>query len=283
MRIQSQRRSAFTLIELLVVIAIIAILAAILFPVFAQARESARAISCLSNMRQLGIGLQMYGQDNDEQFPNIYSGWGPVAQTGGPGTQEGWQWRNAVQVYTKNKGIMTCPSNPVGGPRGAGDFPASDSNKWNNNGMGYAMEPDRKMSQGYAFNAGATTWCSVDDTGTNWAKKQPLALAAINRPANLIAIGETSWRQADFGPDWFLQSGGQCGGRALYAHRALNGPSNYIYFDGHAKAKKVGQVMFPLVNNEMVNNPPTDPNATHVVTDWGWDIDMSSGLCNLYK
>src|SRR6201996_7784069 len=60
--------TAFTLIELLVVIAIIAILAAILFPVFAQAREKARAIACMSNMKQLGLGVQMYIQDNDERL-----------------------------------------------------------------------------------------------------------------------------------------------------------------------------------------------------------------------
>ena len=68
-----QRRNAFTLIELLVVIAIIAILAAILFPVFAQAREKARAISCLSNMNQLGLSMQMYVQDYDETFPPYVS------------------------------------------------------------------------------------------------------------------------------------------------------------------------------------------------------------------
>src|SRR5689334_17839448 len=62
-------RSAFTLIELLVVIAIIAILAAILFPVFAQAREKARSASCLSNLKQLSLGMTMYAQDYDETFP----------------------------------------------------------------------------------------------------------------------------------------------------------------------------------------------------------------------
>src|SRR5947208_15971108 len=67
-----QRRNGFTLIELLVVIAIIAILAAILFPVFAQAREKARAISCVSNEKQVSLGVLMYVQDYDETFPRHY-------------------------------------------------------------------------------------------------------------------------------------------------------------------------------------------------------------------
>ena len=72
-----QRRTGFTLIELLVVIAIIAILAAILFPVFAQAREKARAISCMSNLKQTGLGTLMYVQDYDDNFPiNLYVGFG---------------------------------------------------------------------------------------------------------------------------------------------------------------------------------------------------------------
>src|SRR5258708_19715381 len=66
----SNKRPGFTLIELLVVIAIIAILAAILFPVFAQARESARMTSCLSNLKQIGLGTMMYLQDYDERYPN---------------------------------------------------------------------------------------------------------------------------------------------------------------------------------------------------------------------
>lgn len=273
------RRRAFTLIELLVVIAIIAILAAILFPVFAQARESARLTSCLSNMKQLGLGLRMYNTDYDEAYPNIYQGWGNVSGA----YQEGWMWKNAIFPYTKNKGIMKCPSNPLSDANGAGKLPPGDSNNWNGNAMGYAMENDKMMPQSYAMNAGATTWCANEDHGTDWAPKKPLKDASINASANLIAIGETTWRQGDFGPDWFIKSGGQCGGLALYAHRAANGPSNFVYYDGHAKAKKLGQVMYPLTQTEIVNTPPTDPKATHVVTDWGWDVDMSSGLCPAFK
>jgi prepilin-type N-terminal cleavage/methylation domain-containing protein len=152
-------RKAFTLIELLVVIAIIAILAAILFPVFAQARESARMTSCLSNMKQIGLALRMYTTDYDETFPNIYQGWGAPAA----GSNEGWMWKNAVQPYIKNKGIWTCPSNPVGTPSAPGILPPDSNDQWRDNAKGYVMEPDKIMPQSYAMNAGATTWCPVDD------------------------------------------------------------------------------------------------------------------------
>ncbi len=92
----------FTLIELLVVIAIIAILAAILFPVFARAREKARQTSCLSNAKQIGLGTMMYCQDYDEQFPAA------VARDVDAGVS--WYWVQAVEPYVKNEQIFLCPS-----------------------------------------------------------------------------------------------------------------------------------------------------------------------------
>jgi prepilin-type N-terminal cleavage/methylation domain-containing protein/prepilin-type processing-associated H-X9-DG protein len=105
---------AFTLIELLVVIAIIAILAAILFPVFAQAREKARTISCLSNTRQLGMAVQMYVQDYDETFfSQPWPGGCPTSETGyflDDPTQPTQHWATLVYPYVKSAGIFDCPS-----------------------------------------------------------------------------------------------------------------------------------------------------------------------------
>ncbi len=102
------QRRGFTLIELLVVIAIIAILAAILFPVFARAREKARQSSCLSNMKQLGLSIQMYVQDYDERLFQYHDG-----------TR---YWPAFVVPYMKNSQIMWCPSNPATQGSLSGDY-----------------------------------------------------------------------------------------------------------------------------------------------------------------
>lgn len=115
-----QTRSGFTLIELLVVIAIIAVLAAILFPVFVQAREKARSVSCLSNMKQIGLGVQMYIQDYDEMLffraansaARIGSGRSGVVLTN-PLVYDQAQWWNLLMPYEKNKSIYACPDDGV--------------------------------------------------------------------------------------------------------------------------------------------------------------------------
>src|SRR5665213_1415454 len=96
-------RKGFTLIELLVVIAIIAILAAILFPVFAKVREKARQTTCASNEKQLGLGVLQYVQDYDERYPGNWGG-NNNDNSGG-----GWGWGNAIMPYVKSTAIFTCP------------------------------------------------------------------------------------------------------------------------------------------------------------------------------
>jgi prepilin-type N-terminal cleavage/methylation domain-containing protein len=109
--IQSRKRAAtgFTLIELLVVIAIIAILAAILFPVFAQARAQARKTTCISNNKQVGLSELMYTQDYDETFPLLFTPQNQGVPDGLGATT--YTWQNLVQPYSKNWGIMICTEN----------------------------------------------------------------------------------------------------------------------------------------------------------------------------
>jgi prepilin-type N-terminal cleavage/methylation domain-containing protein/prepilin-type processing-associated H-X9-DG protein len=131
------RRRGFTLIELLVVIAIIAILAAILFPVFAKAREKARTTSCLNNLKQLNLGFIQYVQDYDEKYPgaapfnaatlggyynSIYGNWLLPEQSGaGLSTTNPWpngETGGAIYPYVKNAQVYICPSDPGGQARG---------------------------------------------------------------------------------------------------------------------------------------------------------------------
>ncbi len=98
----AKRNFGFTLIELLVVIAIIAILAAILFPAFARARENARRASCQSNLKQIGLGVTQYTQDYDERMPSVRIG---------PTDADGGAWPVVIQPYVKSYQLFRCPSN----------------------------------------------------------------------------------------------------------------------------------------------------------------------------
>jgi prepilin-type N-terminal cleavage/methylation domain-containing protein len=151
------RRNGFTLIELLVVIAIIAILAAILFPVFAQAREKARQTQCLSNMRQMGLAVQMYLQDFDERFPlDSHTGSGAS-----------WTWLFTLEPYTKTRLLYRCPSDP--------------STNWERPRPG--QRTPRRVSYGTNFWMLPALWGEQDCLGYN-------SLASIVSPANTIYIAE---------------------------------------------------------------------------------------------
>lgn len=108
----THRQRGFTLIELLVVIAIIAILAAILFPVFAQARAKARQAACMANLKQLGLGFEMYSQDHDEMLP--VWGYGNTSDPDNGPAQGFFSWDTVIEPYIKNQQILQCPNNPYG-------------------------------------------------------------------------------------------------------------------------------------------------------------------------
>ena len=168
----------FTLIELLVVIAIIAILAAILFPVFAQAREKARQTACLSNMKQLTLGMIMYAQDYDETFPTWK--WDQCWRDGNLPTcvnNGGGLWHNAIFPYVKSAGVFSCPSDA----RQAGV-------KTN-----YSGWFDMATVQGFP----KELWDPITQKGAaiSYGASEPLTyaygeLAAIGKPAETFILGD---------------------------------------------------------------------------------------------
>ena len=154
----------FTLIELLVVIAIIAILAAILFPVFAKVREKARQISCLSNMKQIGLGMVQYNQDYDEKF------------TGSDNWGQGWA--EHLYPYVKSKNVFLCPddSRP----------PAGATGNWGN----LPYQPDIIS---YVANS------VIVDPGKLQNPSDPLSLAALDSPATTVLVYEGNHAYAGYG------------------------------------------------------------------------------------
>lgn len=244
-------RKAFTLIELLVVIAIISILAAILFPVFARARESARRASCLSNMKQMGIGITMYTQDYDDHMPAaafqnedgirefIYpSGSASVNAT----------WYFVIQPYVKNYQIFNCPSADKD-LYYRGSYTTTLSYSYN-----YRMPTPAKLPGMSGGACNDSNWnCGVhmgiDSTGSEGARGANLA--AIEDPSGTIAIidGSTSRVQfyhgaAQMANEETVHYTGLCtdyfpGLNSSYTRcaRARHlGTINTLFVDGHAKA-----------------------------------------------
>jgi prepilin-type N-terminal cleavage/methylation domain-containing protein/prepilin-type processing-associated H-X9-DG protein len=273
-----QRQRAFTLIELLVVIAIIAILAAILFPVFAQARAKARQASCTSNTKQHALGFMMYVQDYDETFPywSWYNSYGPGGVVN-PNHLESI-WFNSIYPYIKNTDIYKCPStndnstlrqNNVWGWTTDVTLSGINSALWDKTvsyGMSESLESGDLCGSANvsgcsdaSLNKPANTLlvadCNPGLTG-GWAPSSDPAdpahhyiisrVAYSNMPANCWAntatCGVAQMDIGDYRPDQ-SQYASQFDDQARHSQGALVG-----FADGHAKWMRSRQITFDLFN-----------------------------------
>jgi prepilin-type N-terminal cleavage/methylation domain-containing protein/prepilin-type processing-associated H-X9-DG protein len=208
MTTHSASRRGFTLIELLVVIAIIAILAAILFPVFAQAREAARKTQCLSNLRQQGTALQMYAQDFDELLPQ-----GTRTING-----QAWRWMHQTYPYVKNAGVYKCPSNPMpaGGwnPAAYGNAGSYGYNSFflNNRPLASIAKP-------------ADTVAILDTPGGSSAANHFRARPDVPSGSGWVGAPRNGWNVEE--------------SRVAYLHQEQ---TNAVFVDGHVKSTKRGDL-----------------------------------------
>jgi prepilin-type N-terminal cleavage/methylation domain-containing protein/prepilin-type processing-associated H-X9-DG protein len=271
-RVASHAGAGFTLIELLVVIAIIAILAAILFPVFAQAREKARAITCLSNQKQIGLGLAMYVQDYDETFPV-----GQYYATVNGATQQ-FTVQTVLQPYIKNGdtyteangtvvsqgtgGVWNCPSsgsrqkafawnfllfpdgvapwnpNPVVGPVTLATIDAP-ADKVGIIERGRNAGPDEPWATWLTYTPFQWDWAegSVRNWGAPGIVIDPArdnSRLTINSPTNPYADCDDTRAGVDPFSTW-----AQCAMKPRFRH---NGTANFVFLDGHVKAYPKGAI-----------------------------------------
>jgi len=248
-------RRGFTLIELLVVIAIIAILAAILFPVFAQAREKARQSSCSSNLKQMGLAFKMYIQDYDERTPGgarlpnppyTTDTFGQQGRAGQNFSYNGWI-SNAFIPYTKNQAIYACPSLQPGGfydPWNGGlvgsdtDTTANDSHT---NGQATAFN-----NVSYAFNYGADFNIKVAEF-TQEANSLIMCDSA-NQWWDCTSF-QTSTCGLKLNRDWFQHT---LGNRKYTEWH--NGKNNNLFADGHVKTLGWDSITWGQIANKMLEN-----------------------------
>jgi len=239
--------------QLLVVIAIIAILAAILFPVFAKAREKARQITCLSNEKQLGLAFLQYAQDNNEIFPQAH--WNNEVG-----------WAGEIYPYVKSAGAFTCPDDPTQG--------VSNKDGTRSVPVSYAMNDGLSVYGGCPLsymNAPSSTVELLETIGATVVVTQP------DEDTNgYTTTPPTSWESntADGGSDfkgWWGGNGdtyatGNMGGAADGGTAAHTGASNFLLCDGHAKYINPNYVSVGWCANN-TTDPESLPNNRAAGTD----------------
>jgi prepilin-type N-terminal cleavage/methylation domain-containing protein/prepilin-type processing-associated H-X9-DG protein len=217
---QQTRRPAFTLIELLVVIAVIAILAAILFPVFAQAREKARQSTCLSNVKQIATSYFMYAQDYDGRYTqNRY-----VPSWFDKSKREHYTWKLAIFPYVKNVQVFQCPSNAYN------KIPTEQETLW------VWVEGKEQVPRSYCMN-GATLHDGMSD-------------AEVQTPAETILLCECRYGYPDVYPHEdpyssfrFSDAWTPTPNSDLGVMQTHSGMSNYAFLDGHVRSMKPSYTM----------------------------------------
>ena len=226
------RCAGFTLIELLVVIAIIAILAAILFPVFARARENARRSSCQSNLKQIGLGLLQYTQDYDERFMTGRFPWNPTASAGTNG------WAGAIQPYIKSTQVFTCPSDTTtaNAPRTPVSYAINNSFLGDDNaGQGASLA---------SFNSPSLTvmLCEVSGLATDLTNPLESESPAATCSTDFFTAGGAGRPSPGGGGGYnvYYATGPVSGQTLGVSPQAPTGrhleTSNYLAADGHVKA-----------------------------------------------
>ncbi len=219
------RRFAFTLIELLVVISIIAILAAILFPVFGRARENARRSSCQSNLKQIGLGLTQYLQDYDEKMPNSAFGAATLKTNAA-----NYKWMDAIYPYVKSQQLFVCPSDAEAKYTFQGNAPAEGTQDYGSYG------------QNGAYSAAGDAQTPPRSSGLYL-----VSLAQIAAPSSTVWATDTDNREEANGSFGFLWpttappiTSNARGQKRLdkIVERHLE-TSNVLFCDGHVKALKL--------------------------------------------
>ena len=257
--------AGFTLIELLVVIAIIAILAAILFPVFAQAREKARAISCLSNQKQIGLGFMMYAQDYDEVFPNNPCNGNRPSYYDLPGntasvcvSKAPIGWADQIQPYIKNTQVFQCPddstkgsTNPyaTGADFGADSYSGDGKNYPSENYSDYAFNYLMEFQSQAKLTQPASTVVETEAQG-HWNATSSFAYG--------YDCNDTIWVCAQWSTKHDANADNNFPeGLTWSDSQRHSGGANYVFADGHAKFHRPQAVWGKLVPFSRSGSGPT--------------------------